>query len=85
MKRLLLSLATVSIIGLGAYSFIQTSQSQVVQAQDVSSMDENTAFLQDEENTISIVDTYGPSVVAINVTAQRPSSYGSGQHSRRVP
>ena len=68
MKRLLLSLATVSIFGVGAYSFIQASQPQVVQAQDVSSIDENTAFLQDEENTISIVDTYGPSVVAINVS-----------------
>ncbi len=68
MKRLLLSIATVSVLSLGAYSFIQASQPQTVLAQEVSSINEGQALLQDEENTISIVDTYGPSVVAINVT-----------------
>jgi S1-C subfamily serine protease len=70
MKRLLLSILTVGMLGVGAYSFIQPSQPQTVSAQEVTGIDENAAFLQDEENTISIVDTYGPSVVAINVTIE---------------
>jgi serine protease Do len=68
MKRLLLSIATVGLMGLGAYGFIQTAQPQTAVAQEVSSINENQALLQDEENTISIVDMYGASVVAINVS-----------------
>jgi S1-C subfamily serine protease len=70
MKRMLLSIAVVGLLGVGAYNLIQPRHPQVVLAQEVSSIDENAAFLQDEQNTISIVETYGPSVVAINVTAR---------------
>ncbi len=66
MKRLSFSIVTIltlSLVGFGLWN----SQSSMVQAQDVSPINESQAFLQDELNTIDVIETYGPSVVAINV------------------
>ena len=40
------------------------------QAQGVAGLDERSALLADEHNTIDIVERYGPSVVAVNVTVR---------------
>ena len=39
-------------------------------AQDAQGLDESGALLADERNTIDIVERYGPSVVAVNVTVR---------------
>jgi len=39
-------------------------------AQGVAGLDERSALLADERNTIDIVERYGPSVVAVNVTVR---------------
>ncbi len=43
------------------------SVAQAQSATTIKPLNQNTAFLQDEENTISVNDLYGPSVVAVNV------------------
>ena len=39
-------------------------------AQEIAPLDEPAALLQDEQNTVDVVDRYGPSVVAINVAVR---------------
>jgi serine protease Do len=82
MRRVALSAVVVALLGLGAYGiFDKAPQSQMAQAQDttetttteattvgVQPIDENAALLEDEENTISVIDTFGNSVVAINIS-----------------
>ncbi len=84
MRRTLLSAVVVAVLGLGAYGVLDKNAPRpaTVQAQDtqttestvettvtsVQPIDENAALLQDEENTISVIDTYGNSVVAINIS-----------------
>jgi serine protease Do len=81
MRRVALSAVVVALLGLGAYGVFdkQNPQPQAVQAQEaqeeiqeaevsVQPLDENAALLQDEENTIGIYETFGNSVVAINVS-----------------
>ena len=41
-----------------------------VSAQSTTTSSQASALLQNEQNTVNIVDTYGPSVVAINVTVK---------------
>jgi serine protease Do len=77
MRRIALSAALVALLGFGAYEVLDKTapQPQIVQAQDqttqsttgVQPLDESAALLADEENTISVIDTYGNSVVAINI------------------
>jgi serine protease Do len=80
MRRFALSAVVVALLGLGAFGVLDRNapQPQMAQAQDsqtttdtttstVQSIDENAALLQDEENTISVIDTFGDSVVAINI------------------
>ncbi len=66
MKRFsftMFTVLTLGLVGLGLWN----AQTSVVQAQDVSPINEGQAFLQDELNTIDVIETFGPSVVAINV------------------
>ncbi len=44
--------------------------SSLAQAEGVAGLDEPGALLADERNTIDIVERYGPSVVAVNVTVR---------------
>jgi serine protease Do len=79
MRRIALSAVVVALLGLGAYGVFdnQNNQPQAVRAQEaqeniqeaqVQPLDENAALLEDEENTIGVIETYGNSVVAINVS-----------------
>jgi serine protease Do len=75
MRRVALSAVVVALLGLGAYGILDRNapQSSMVQAQDqtevnVQPLDESAALLEDEENTISVIDTFGNSVVAINIS-----------------
>jgi serine protease Do len=81
MRRVALSAVVVALLGLGAYGIFdqQTPQPQAVQAQEaqeeiqeaqVQPLDETRALLEDEENTIGVIETYGNSVVAINVSVR---------------
>ncbi|MGL4608976.1 MAG: S1C family serine protease [Trueperaceae bacterium] len=82
MRKIALSAAVVALLGLGAYGiFDRNKQSQTVQAQEsqenirnaevsAQTLDENAALLQDEENTIGVYETFGNSVVAINVSVE---------------
>ena len=45
-------------------------------AQGVAAIDEPRALLEDERNTVEIVRQFGPSVVAVNVTA--PTGFALG-------
>ncbi len=42
----------------------------VVSAQSTTTSSQPSALLQNEQNTVNIVDTYGPSVVAVNITVK---------------
>ena len=66
MKRLSVLFIFVLLLGFGANRLLD-SQSSAAQAQEVATINESEALLQDEVNTISVIDTYGPSVVAVNV------------------
>lgn len=79
MRRIALSAVVVALLGLGAYGIFdkENPQPQVAQAQEaqesiqeaqVQPIDEAQALLEDEENTISVYDTFGNSVVAINIS-----------------
>lgn len=61
-KRRVLAAGASGLLGIGALGF------GVVSAQDAAG--EAAALTEYEENTISVVEQYGPSVVSINVTAQ---------------
>jgi serine protease Do len=61
-SRLLLAL-------LGAAALVVSSLVPA-HAQGVARLDESAALLADERNTIDIVERYGPSVVAVNVTVR---------------
>jgi serine protease Do len=78
MRRIVLSAVIIAVLGLGAYGVLDRNapQSQTALAQEsqteatatgVQPIDEAAALLEDEENTISVIDTYGNSVVAINI------------------
>jgi S1-C subfamily serine protease len=80
MRRTLLSAVVVALLGLGVYGVLdknapqpnmaQAQNSQTTEAANVGvqPIDENAALLEDEENTISVIDTFGNSVVAINIS-----------------
>ncbi len=78
MRRFALSAVVVALLGLGVYKFAnEPMQPQFVRAQEaqeeiqeaqVSPINEGEALLQDEENTISVIETFGNSVVAINIS-----------------
>ena len=79
MRRIALSAVVVALLGLGAYGIFdkENPQPQTAQAQEaqeniqeaqVQPLDETQALLKDEENTISVIDTFGNSVVAINIS-----------------
>jgi serine protease Do len=78
MRRVALSAVVIALLGLGAYGVLDNNASQpaMVQAQDsqtevaIQPLNENAALLEDEENTISVIDTFGNSVVAINVSVR---------------
>lgn len=61
---------------LASYAQAQTAQNQTAQNQTaqnqatsatIAPLNEKNAFLQDENNTVDVFKTYGPSVVAVNV------------------
>jgi serine protease Do len=81
MRRTALSAVVVALLGIGAYGVFdkENPQPRAVQAQEaqediqeaevsIQPLDEGAALLQDEENTIGIYETFGNSVVAINVS-----------------
>ena len=69
-KRIAFGLGTLIVaVGLvlaGANLFPVVS----AQSSTTSSGSQSSALLQNEQNTVNVVNTYGPSVVAINVTVQ---------------
>ncbi len=62
-RLLVLALSAALFLSLGW----QQLDSNVVQAQTPTPLDEAQALLEDERNTVEVVERYGPSVVAINV------------------
>jgi serine protease Do len=81
MRRVALSAVVVALLSLGVYGIFdkENPQPQLAQAQEaqeniqeaqVQPLDETQALLEDEENTISVYDTFGNSVVAINITVR---------------
>lgn len=81
MRRIALSAVVVALLGLGAYDVFDKGnpQPQIAQAQEAQEniqeaqeqpLDETQALLEDEENTISVYDTFGNSVVAINISVR---------------
>ncbi len=63
-KRLVLAAGVGGLLGVGAVGL------GVASAQDAAG--EAAALTEYEENTISVVEQYGPSVVSVSVTAQVP-------------
>ncbi|MCA9838038.1 MAG: trypsin-like peptidase domain-containing protein [Trueperaceae bacterium] len=74
LKSILLSLGLALMLFAGGYLWHEKASPSfsLAQAQEsmVKPLNETTAYLQDEENTISVNDLYGPSVVAVNVEIQ---------------
>ena len=85
MKKLVVTLLGVVLLALGVVTFVDRGglypvQAQETQTQDaeqetqaqdpIDQLDEVEANLAYEENTIQVVETYGPSVVAVNVSVQ---------------
>lgn len=67
----------LALVIAGAHLFPQVS----AQAASSSSNGQQNALLQNEQNTVNIVKTYGPSVVAINITVKgQPVSPFQGQN-----
>ncbi len=74
-KRLVVGITTLAVTaGLmlaGALLFPSVNaQSAAGSSQATTSTSQPSALLQDEQNTVNIVKTYGPSVVAVNVTVK---------------
>lgn len=63
------AIAITLLLAFGAGSLVSNTQliAAGAQAQSDNGLDEEAAFLDDERNTIDIVDQHGPSVVAISV------------------
>ena len=71
-RRLFLSLGVTALLGFGAFGVVSTN---AVSAQEqtggqTSTQSDAEGLLAYEQNTISVFEEYGPSVVSVNVTAQ---------------
>ncbi|MEZ4630031.1 MAG: trypsin-like peptidase domain-containing protein [Deinococcales bacterium] len=70
-----------SLLGILLASNLLNSQAQ----QAITPMNEQRAFLEDEQNTIDIVKHYGPSVVAITVEAPAQNGVNLDDMMQQVP
>ncbi|UCH26627.1 MAG: trypsin-like peptidase domain-containing protein, partial [Trueperaceae bacterium] len=90
-RRILISsllAATLVVTGLGLLPLVPGGS--LAAAQGITAIDESRALLENERNTIEIVNSLGPSVVAVNVTFTRTSSIGepdegAEERSERAP
>ncbi|MEM7736719.1 MAG: trypsin-like peptidase domain-containing protein [Deinococcota bacterium] len=69
-QKMLLTL----MLGVAAFVVVLTTSPNVSAQQTITPIDEGRAFLEDEQNTIDVIETYGASVVAISIEVQ-----GNGQ------
>ena len=86
MKRILgivLALCALTIVSFG---FFQNADGMLAKAQ-ITTIDEDQALLQNEQNTIEVIETYGPSVVAVNVevSGQMVNPFGNQDFLDQIP
>jgi S1-C subfamily serine protease len=58
------------MLSVAAFVVVLTTSPNVAAQQTITPIDEGRAFLEDEQNTIDVIETYGASVVAITVEVQ---------------
>ncbi len=76
-RRLFLSLGVMALLGFGAFSVVgtgavtaQQTGGQSGEQTSAQSTSPDGGLLEYEQNTVSVVEEYGPSVVSVNVTAR---------------
>lgn len=86
MKRIIGSVLTLVALSAVGFGYFFSPNLQLAQAQ-ITTVDENQALLQNELNTIEVIETYGPSVVAVNVevSGQMVNPFGNQDFFDQIP
>ena len=74
MKKLVLTAGLSSILGVGAFAVTQLPNLATAQNSggDTQASGDASGLTEYEQNTINVVEQYGPSVVSVSITAQAP-------------
>ena len=69
-RRIFVPFGVVALLGFGAFGVVTSATAQTGGQSDGQAQADSEGLLQYEQNTVDVVQRVGPSVVAVNVTAQ---------------